>query len=594
MKKRITALLLVILMSFSIMTVFASDRSFSQQKVLAQDLKALGLFKGVSDTEFELDRAPTRIEAVIMLIRVLGKEADATGKTWSHPFTDVPSWADNYVGYAYRKGLSNGTSKTTFGTEAASAEMYMTFMLRALGYSDKDGEDFYWDKPFTLARNINIYPFGLNIKDFLRADAVMISYAALNAYMKDNNITLAQKLINEGVFTEKTFAFTYSAQKIDIVGGQVERTAEQIYEMCAPAVFYIEVFDENGYATATGSGFFIDENGTAVTNYHVIKGASSAKATLAISGEVFEIAGVYDYSEQDDWAVIKINDTGFPNLIAGEMPVVGGSTVFAIGSPLGLQNTISQGLVSNPARELDGRLYIQTSAAISHGSSGGALINKYGEVIGITSAGFAEGENLNLAIPITIIEDYDNSTITPLSEIFGRKPVENNIAGADSTLSREEEAYVWLMAVIDTYGELREDGNVELTIDYDTDNGYIIWGLVQYEDCISADVYEVYDGSTYYCSVDFEPGEKPFLYYSYNFDQHHYFTAGEFFDASIIRRDETFVFSDFEGTAVKETNQNICGYYITDLLDFVNLIFDEYVSEYGNYSVADFGFINFE
>ena len=102
----------------------------SCDELVARDLKVLGLFKGVSETDFALDRAPTRLEAVTMLIRMLGKEKEALTGSWHHPFTDVPSWADSYVGYAYEKGLTNGVSANSFGTGDASSAMYLTFVLR--------------------------------------------------------------------------------------------------------------------------------------------------------------------------------------------------------------------------------------------------------------------------------------------------------------------------------------------------------------------------------------------------------------------------------------------------------------------------------
>ena len=84
----------------------AADLTLANDQATA--LKHLGLFKGVSDTNFELDRAPTRTEALVMLVRALGEEAAALEGDWSHPFTDVAAWADPYVGYAYEKGLTKG------------------------------------------------------------------------------------------------------------------------------------------------------------------------------------------------------------------------------------------------------------------------------------------------------------------------------------------------------------------------------------------------------------------------------------------------------------------------------------------------------
>ena len=192
-------------------------------------------------------------------------------------------------------------------------------------------------------------------------------------------------------------------------------TAEQIYAACSPSVFYIEIFDEYGWSIKTGSGFFLTEDGVAVTNYHVISGAASAIITVSDTGDMYEVLGVYDYSADEDWAVLQIKGTGFRPLEVGSPEYnVGGATVYAIGSPLGLQNTISAGIISNPHRWDGGVDYIQMSAAISPGSSGGALLNKYGQVIAITSATYTEGQNLNLAIPLTYLENAEVEEYAPL------------------------------------------------------------------------------------------------------------------------------------------------------------------------------------
>lgn len=192
-------------------------------------------------------------------------------------------------------------------------------------------------------------------------------------------------------------------------------TAEQIYAACSPSVFYIEIYDETGWCTKTGSGFFLTEDGIAVTNYHVISGAASAAVTVSDTGETYAVLGIYDYSADEDWAILQIEGTDFRPLEVGSPDYnVGGATVYAIGSPLGLQNTISAGIISNPHRWDGGVDYIQMSAAISSGSSGGALLNKYGQVIAITSATYTEGQNLNLAIPLTYLEDAEVEKYTPL------------------------------------------------------------------------------------------------------------------------------------------------------------------------------------
>lgn len=212
MKKKLLALLLcaVLLCTSVVSPVFAAPaRDVSEAQTCAGKLKELGLFKGVSDSDFDLERAPSRVEALVMLIRVLGCEQEAQDGVWQHPFTDVPAWADHYVGFAYENGLSNGISSTEFGVQPASAKMYLTFMLRALGYSDEGGLDFSWNDPYALARRIGILPDDADLQDFWRADAVLVSYSALPVLLKDGSQTLAEKLMDSGCFTQEEYAAVY-------------------------------------------------------------------------------------------------------------------------------------------------------------------------------------------------------------------------------------------------------------------------------------------------------------------------------------------------------------------------------------------------
>lgn len=198
-------------------------------------------------------------------------------------------------------------------------------------------------------------------------------------------------------------------------------TAEQIADQCSPAVFYLVVYDENGNAFASGSGFFLSADGLAVTNYHVIENAYSARI-MTTDGSVYQVEGVYDYDTGRDVALLKIKGNGFPYLSVGQATVSQGMTIYTIGSPRQFDNTISQGLVSNANRVIDGYSYIQISAPISHGSSGGALLNTSGQVIGITSAGREDAQNLNFAIPISAVDSLSRTTVTSLADISGSHP----------------------------------------------------------------------------------------------------------------------------------------------------------------------------
>lgn len=166
------------------------------------------------------------------------------------------------------------------------------------------------------------------------------------------------------------------------------------------SVIMLSCYDKDGNLYATGSAFAAFEEGVFVTNCHVIKDeVYSIKAQME-SGLEFAISSVVAYDDERDLAILRTEaKTGLEPLPLGSSAdLERGEKVIAIGSPLGLINTLSIGLYSGTLK--DEQTFLQFSAAISHGSSGGALFNNQGEVIGITSASFTEGQNLNLAIPI--------------------------------------------------------------------------------------------------------------------------------------------------------------------------------------------------
>jgi len=401
MKKRLIVSL--ILSAALMLCVMATDRNVDFENGLARDLKELDLFSGVSDTDFDLGRAPSRVEAIVMLVRLLGEEETAKNGNFEMPFKDVPDWAAPYVGYAYSSGLTQGVSKTEFGMGEANASTYITFVLRALGYSDAEG-DFDWSTPYEFAKELGILPSFVDTKEFLRADAVTVSYLALSADIKYKPFSLAEKLMQKNVFTSVEYIANYSGTKVTEKENESKKklSAEELFDKCSDSVFYVEVQSENGIPLSSGSGFFIDEFGTAITNWHVVNGADKITVTLQ-NGETYEVENIWDYNPELDYAVISVDVSGYTPLVFNPLPLKTGAEVYAIGSPKGLQNTITHGIVSNPSRVVGQNRYIQASAAISGGSSGGVLLNSYGEVVGITSSTYDGAQNLNFARPISVI-----------------------------------------------------------------------------------------------------------------------------------------------------------------------------------------------
>ncbi len=167
----------------------------------ADSLHEMGLFQGTQNG-YDLDRTPTRAEAAVMLVRLLGKEAEAKTLTYTAPFTDLKGWEKPYVQYLYSNGLANGTNRTTFNpTGKCTAQMYAVFLLRALGYSDT--ADFSYANAIETAREQGIYDTGIiNVQNFLRDDAAAASYTALSVSPKNSEGTLLDQLVSENAITE--------------------------------------------------------------------------------------------------------------------------------------------------------------------------------------------------------------------------------------------------------------------------------------------------------------------------------------------------------------------------------------------------------
>ena len=178
----------------------------------ADVLKELGLFLG-SGTGYDLEREPTRQEALIMLIRMLGEEKAAAAYGGGSRFTDLTGWegGKNYIAYGASKGYTSGTTATTFSQyELAGLDTYLTFLLRALGYSDAKG-DFVWNRTSqSLAVQIGLMTQeqldDALASGFYRDHVVIISYNALNTSLKDGSMTLGQKLVKAGVITQDQLA----------------------------------------------------------------------------------------------------------------------------------------------------------------------------------------------------------------------------------------------------------------------------------------------------------------------------------------------------------------------------------------------------
>lgn len=168
----------------------------------AEALHDLGLFQGTGTNAdgtpiYDLDKTPSRNQALIMLVRLLGKEAEAKNGAWDIPFTDVSAEMKPYVGYAYANGLTTGYTAESFrGGQKVSGNQYVSFLLRALGY--ESGKDFEVAKATELSDKIGLTA-GQSLANFTRGDVAQLSVAAISTPLKGSETTMMQKLQAEGV-----------------------------------------------------------------------------------------------------------------------------------------------------------------------------------------------------------------------------------------------------------------------------------------------------------------------------------------------------------------------------------------------------------
>ena len=219
MKKFLSLILTLVLVCSLVPVAHAAEDEATQA---AQTLYELGLFRGTGTNPdgtpiFDLDKTPTRNQAVIMLVRLLGKEEEALAGNWELPFTDVAkgSTAYPYIGYAYANGLTNGTTATTYsGGNPIRANQYITFVLRAMGYVS--GEDFQVSTAWDFSDRIGLTDgtYSAATKTFTRGDVVEISRNSLQLACKGTDVRLVQRLAAD----QAVDADTAAAQGMDAYG----------------------------------------------------------------------------------------------------------------------------------------------------------------------------------------------------------------------------------------------------------------------------------------------------------------------------------------------------------------------------------------
>ena len=430
------------------------------------------------------------------------KIAATLHKAYHTGTTDFPPgspWYAPYVDYALQQGIPVG-DYANYGAAAAKSDFAV---IVAAAFPDEAVAPINRVDDGAIPDVYESYSYGRAVYTLYRA-GVLTGADAEGAFYPNRSLTRAEAatIVMRLIDADSRVSFSLAA----------ELTAEQIYRLASPAVFYIEIFDGDGDLMKTGSGFFINESGLGATNYHVVIGAHSAKITTD-DGAEYDVAGIYDYNWRKDIALIQIDGDGFDFLeLADSSDIRTGATVYTLGSPLGLQASFSRGIISQTLREIEGTEYIQLDAPISSGSSGGALLDTSGRVIGLTSATAVGAQNINLAVPINTLSELSRESHDPLESILIHTEYYKNFYPAPNfgiyfdvvpfvmDNSRRSASYSYLLSdlpgepedVIDEYMHLVEQNLFEL-YGYITSGGseYTVYFHSVYDVMITMGVEEV-------------------------------------------------------------------------------------------------------
>jgi serine protease Do len=189
------------------------------------------------------------------------------------------------------------------------------------------------------------------------------------------------------------------------------RTVRELVNQLGEAVVQVRT------PSGLGSGFIINEDGYLMTNFHVIEGETQISVEVyhraadgTLERKTYKQVRIMAMNKFEDLTLLKIEDKDVPKfkyVVMGNADAMAvGERVFAIGSPLGLERTVTEGILSTKTRQLGGELYLQTTTQINPGNSGGPLFDMSGEVVGITNMKITFGEGLGFAIPVEAVKFF--------------------------------------------------------------------------------------------------------------------------------------------------------------------------------------------
>jgi V8-like Glu-specific endopeptidase len=214
------------------------------------------------------------------------------------------------------------------------------------------------------------------------------------------------------------------------------KSPKEIARDISKAVVIVESLDERGTVTGQGSGFLVTANGAVITNLHVLQGAAMARVKLP-NGDAYKTADLVEADDARDIAILKIKGFKLPTVPLGDSDKTEvGENIVVISSPEGLVNSLSTGVISG-VRRFDTHRVFQITSPISQGSSGGALINSNGEVIGIVTYFLRNGQNINFAVPINYARGMISDQVT--TQLAKLKPLAKEKEKAASSPGLAEE-----------------------------------------------------------------------------------------------------------------------------------------------------------
>lgn len=408
--RRVISFFMVLVLTLSMSTgLFTMNSNASQLNDIAnhwansyiQELVAMKAINGYPDGTFRPNDNISRGAFVKVLCNALALESSE-----SVYFSDTAShWANSFISSAAEAGIIQISEYITKKEDARFDDVVKNFYLfepdklitreemakmitRALGSEYKASKNSAVS--FTDQKDIDASTLGFVAE---ASESGIITGYPDGRFGPKNNATRA----------EASVMITRLLSQLDADISLAALESEDIYDIYSKATVKITGLFM-GEWFELGSGFVFDSSGKVITNFHVIADLEEVKVTFA-NGDEKEVVSIGNYDWAYDVAVLKLEEGTYDSVPLGSSRSLRmGSKVYAVGYPLVQNLSITDGIISSIINE-DGIEMIQMTAPISPGSSGGALVNKYGEVIGITSATFYGAQNMNLAIPISNVMD---------------------------------------------------------------------------------------------------------------------------------------------------------------------------------------------